>query len=70
MNREHFFDTFDFDDQAVFDDVINAIGRTELDSLVNDRKMDLVLKLQVGLGEFVIEAGVAGTSKMPAPSAL
>ena len=69
VNREHFFNTLDLNDQAVLDNEVHSVGGSELNPLVNDGKVQLVLKLQVGLRELVIETGVAGALQECRPRA-
>ncbi len=52
-----------FDDQAVFDDVIDTVATGEAKSFIDDWQTNLVLEMQAGLGEFVIEAGIARAFK-------
>jgi len=59
MHRQHPFDAFQFDDQAFFDDEIDAERGSEFDALVNDGQVNLVLEVQSGLFELVVQTGIA-----------
>ena len=61
MDRQHFFHTFDFDDQATLDDEVDTISGLQLDSAVHDGQPNLVLKMQAGLRELVVHARIART---------
>ena len=59
MNSQHAFDALDLDDEACLDDVVDAVSGRELDTLIDDRKVNLVLEMQAGLDELVVQARVA-----------
>jgi hypothetical protein len=58
MDGQYSLDAFEFQNQTVFDDEIDAIRRRQLNAVVNQGKRDLVLNVQPGSRQFVQEAGV------------
>jgi hypothetical protein len=58
VDRQQFFDTLDLDDDAFFDDEIDAIRSWELHAFVCHWQADLVLKLQTDSPEFETETSV------------
>jgi hypothetical protein len=57
VHRQEFFNAFNFDDQTLLDDEINAVGSRQRDVSVDNRKSHLVLDMQAGLVEFVKQTG-------------
>ena len=58
MQGEQFFNRLQFDDDAIFDEVINPIASLEVDAVVRDRQADLVLKMQSVDAELVVKTRV------------
>jgi len=46
VDGQHFFHTFDFEDEAIFDDEVDGEAGRDLHPIVADRHLDLALKLQ------------------------
>ena len=60
VNRQQFFDTFDLDDEAIFDNEIDSIRGGEFDSAIHNRQPNLVLKLQAVFSELLADARMVG----------
>jgi len=60
MQGKQFFNRLQFNDDAVFDKVVDPIASLEADAAVCDRQTDLVLKMQSVHVELVMKTGVVG----------
>ena len=72
MNRQHFLDALDFDDDAVFDDEVDAVRRLRSSTaFVDDGQTHLVLETadRACVNSFDKHASYA-LSSSPAPSAV
>ena len=58
VDGKQLFNTFEFNDEAVFNDEVDTIGGGELHAFVNDRQMNLVLKMQASLRQFIEQTSV------------
>ena len=65
MHRQHPFDAFQFDDQAFFDDEIDAERSRQLHSFVDDRQVHFVFEVETGLLQLVKQAGIVRTLEQP-----
>jgi hypothetical protein len=59
MDWQNSFHTFDFNDKAVFDDEVHAVGRRQANAVIHNGQVHLVLKMQTGLSQLVIQATIA-----------
>jgi hypothetical protein len=63
MNRKQFFNCFDLDDDAVFNQKVDSVSAVDGDALIEDGQADLALKTQSIGGELVLQAGTVRTLK-------
>src|SRR5258708_24241410 len=61
VDGEQFFHALHFNDQAFFNDEINAVCRPKCDLLIDDKQMDLVFDMQARLTKFIGEASADST---------
>ena len=58
VQRKQFFNCFDFDDDAVFDNKVDAIGGIQLNTLIDDRKPNLMRENYSILSELIAETRI------------
>ena len=58
MQRKQFLNCFEFHDDAVFDNKVDAICGIQLNALIDDRKPNLMCENYSILGELIAEARV------------
>jgi hypothetical protein len=67
VHRKHFFNGFQFQDDSVFDDYIQAVTTIQLQSFVLYRQRDLPFEIHATKVEFVAETFFAGGLQEPWP---
>src|SRR5262245_46016299 len=65
VQRQQFFNGFDFDDDAVFEQEVDSIAGVESYAAVHDRQTNLVLKLYAARHELMAETSAVRTFQQP-----
>ena len=63
VNRQQFFNCLNLDDDAVFNQKVDAVSAFDGDTLIEDRQTDLAFKTQSISGELVLQARTVRTLK-------
>ncbi len=61
MNRQENFHALQLNDEASFDNEVDAVGAFQSDAAIDNWKADLVFKAQSSLRQFVVQTRIART---------